>query len=382
MDFWTPTRKSIHNSVSKFGDGQTNIDLILATLAENLINDLNKLKGQPTDVRNIIYKYIVSVLFTVFTGTITEPGSERLEVAKFAEESIIKAIGPGSAPELDVFPWLRYFGHPTYQLLQNGMQTVDKLWKAMWPEGLQTYESKNEATCVFHTMAQLIDQQSKHFLPMLTEDDLKSVFVDLIIGGITTSAFSAYSLLNLFLHYPQVLEKLQIEVDTVVGSSRRPNLTDKESMPYTMAVVYELLRYNSLVPVIGRKTLEDTTLGKYKLPKGTVVIPHFWALHHDEKFWGDPWTFRPERFLDANGQLLPYNDPVRKHLMPFGSGMRSCVGQLLALRRLFIFTAYIAQSFDVAPGDEELVSCDPRVFEIGVVLSPLDFRVKLIQRKR
>ena len=88
-----------------------------------------------------------------------------------------------------------------------------------------------------------------------------------------------------------------------LGSIRRPTLHD--SMPYMWAVVYELLRYVTVVPLANRLTLEDTTIAGHRLPAGTVVMVHYWAMHHDSDFWGDPEVFRPERFLDpASGQLL------------------------------------------------------------------------------
>ena len=92
-------------------------------------------------------------------------------------------------------------------------------------------------------------------------DYLKRIFIDLINGDIKTSVFSAYALLNLFIHSLQVLRKLKTKVDEV--RSRRANLRDKDSMPCAVAVVYELLSLTtcSFVPVIGKKTLKDNSLG-------------------------------------------------------------------------------------------------------------------------
>lgn len=42
------------------------------------------------------------------------------------------------------------------------------------------------------------------------------------------------------------------------------------------------------------------------------IIPNSWTMHHSEKYWDDPFSFKPERFLDEDGQLLPATDPVRK----------------------------------------------------------------------
>lgn len=41
-----------------------------------------------------------------------------------------------------------------------------------------------------------------------------------------------------------------------------------------------------------------------------------WFIHHDEEVWGDPWVFRPERFLDSEGKLLPIDHPTRQAYVP------------------------------------------------------------------
>lgn len=107
---------------------------------------------------------------------------------------------------------------------------------------------------------------------------------------------------------------------------------------------------------------------------------NIWAMHHDEEFWGDPWSFRPERFLEENGQLLPLDHPNRTHLMALGSGTRYCMGEVFAWRRLFLYTAYIAQSFNLWPSESGLTSCDCRTFPTSLIIEPTTFHVKLLER--
>ena len=37
------------------------------------------------------------------------------------------------------------------------------------------------------------------------------------------------------------------------------------------------------------------------------IIPNLWGIHHDESVWGDPFEFRPERFLDNDNNILPHD---------------------------------------------------------------------------
>jgi cytochrome P450 len=165
-------------------------------------------------------------------------------------------------------------------------------------------------------------------------------------------------------------------------AGRRPTLHD--SMPYTWAVVYELMRYVTIVPLANRLTLEDTTIAGHRLPAGTIVMVHFWAMHHDSDFWDDPDVFQPERFLDpASGQLLPADHPNRTHLMCHGAGLRSCPGALYSLRRLVMYAAYLAHTFDIQPDDAKpLTPCDPRTYPMSNLLVVPSYRVKLIARQQ
>jgi cytochrome P450 len=103
-------------------------------------------------------------------------------------------------------------------------------------------------------------------------------------------------------------------------------------------------------------------------------------LHRDEAFWGDPDVFRPERFLDDAGKLLPADHPRRKRLMPFGAGSRVCVGEIFALRRLFIFLVSVAQAFDLGPGDK-LVTCKWEDYDNGLLLRQKPFTLRLTARQ-
>lgn len=62
------------------------------------------------------------------------------------------------------------------------------------------------------------------------------------------------------------------------------------------------------------------TIGGYRIPKGTIVIPNIWAVHREAKYWDDPEVFRPERFLTKDGSGL-ISKPDQ--LMPFSIGKTS-----------------------------------------------------------
>ena len=183
-------------------------------------------------------------------------------------------------------------------------------------------------------------------------------------------------------HHPEVITRIQQEVDKVIGSNRQVSLRDRENLQYTRAAIFESLRYCTLVAFgLPHAPTKPTTLLGCDIPKGTTVITNFWAVHHDSDFWDLPWEYCPERFLDADGHLVPADHQARKHLFAFGAGGRKCIGSVLALNRMLVFTASLMQKFDLSPDPEVNVSYDPRSYIQANALRPKPYKIKLIPRQ-
>lgn len=85
-------------------------------------------------------------------------------------------------------------------------------------------------------------------------------------------------------------------------------------MPYAEATISEVFRMSSIVSgALLHSTTEDCKLDGYHLPKGTIVMANLWHVHHNPEHWKDALNFRPERFIDSNG-----NFRKDEHLIPFG----------------------------------------------------------------
>ncbi|XP_028617040.1 cytochrome P450 2J3-like [Grammomys surdaster] len=86
-------------------------------------------------------------------------------------------------------------------------------------------------------------------------------------------------------------------------------------MPYTNAVIHEVLRLGNIIPLnVPREVSVDTKLGGFNLPKGIMILSNLTALHRDPKEWTTPDTFNPEHFLE-NGQFKK-----RESFLPFSTG--------------------------------------------------------------
>ena len=79
----------------------------------------------------------------------------------------------------------------------------------------------------------------------------------------------------------------------------------------------EIQRRANIPPLgIAHRATRKTNIFQYAVPEDTIILTSLYSVHMDEKFWIDPLAFRPERFLDKNGNL----SVNEKYFLPFGYG--------------------------------------------------------------
>ena len=137
---------------------------------------------------------------------------------------------------------------------------------------------------------------------VFTEDQLITSLFDFFTGGSGTMSKTLSFCILFMLHHPESQEKLR---------------KDSEKFAYTQAFIYEVQRLASVLPISPpRMVTSDIEVGGYKLYKGQQVQMNLYAMHRNQKHWGDDAeTFRPERFLDDQGNVI-----TDEWLQPFGYG--------------------------------------------------------------
>lgn len=217
-----------------------------------------------------------------------------------------------------------------------------------------------------------IEKYSGNATSSFNEENLIYTSLDLFFAGTeTTSTTLRWGLLYLALN-PGLQEKVQAEIDRVLGQSQQPSTAARESMPYTNAFIHEVQRMGNIIPLnVPREVTVDTTVAGYHLPKGTIVLTNLTALHRDPVEWATPDTFNPEHFLE-NGQFKK-----REAFLPFSVGKRVCLGEQLAKSELFIFFTSLVQKFTFKPPDNEKLSLK---FRMGLTLSPVNHRICAVPR--
>jgi cytochrome P450 len=146
-----------------------------------------------------------------------------------------------------------------------------------------------------------------------------------------------------------------------VLNGRPPGPADFAKLPYLYAVMHEVLRMYPPAYIIARTSIEPFQIGGYDFPAGATVLMSQWVMHHNPRYYEDPDTFRPERWLEGLADRLPAGA-----YFPFGDGPRRCIGQSFAMLEAAIVIGALAQRFQprLVPGHpvipEPLVTLRPR----------------------
>jgi len=179
----------------------------------------------------------------------------------------------------------------------------------------------------------------------LTPGEVHDHVVTLLMAGHETTANALSWALYLLGRNPGAQDKLHAEADALGG--RLPGFADLPALPYTRAVISEAIRLYPPAWLIGRTTTTDLDLGGWHLPAGSIAAVSPLLLHHDPRWFPDPETFDPSRWLDQRREAVP-----RHAYLPFGTGPRGCIGEQFAWAEAVTVLAVLARSWTVrtAPG--------------------------------
>lgn len=192
----------------------------------------------------------------------------------------------------------------------------------------------------------------------MDDDQVREEAMTLFIAGHETTANALTWTLMLLAQHPDVLAKLQSEVDTLGG--RTPTMADLPTLPYTDQVMKEGMRLYPPAWIISRIAVKSVTVGGWPLKKDNIVLVSPYTMHRHPTYFPDPERFQPERFAGDFESRIP-----RYAYFPFGGGPRVCIGNNFALMEARLLLACIVQrfSFDLLPGQnltpEPLITLRP-----------------------
>jgi len=171
-----------------------------------------------------------------------------------------------------------------------------------------------------------------------------------ILGGRDTTASGLTSMLQLLASHPEVVDKIRKEIADKIGDNE-PNHENVSELIYCEAVFNESLRLFPPGPMNYRKSRQDDTLpdGTF-VPAGCEVQWAPWLMGRSADLYPDPYSFKPERWLEGKPPLLhSFEMPV------FNAGPRTCLGRLMSIFEVRILMVLIFRrgfNFQLVPGQK------------------------------
>lgn len=183
-------------------------------------------------------------------------------------------------------------------------------------------------------------------------EELVDDFVTFYVGGQDTTQNLLTFALALTLLDQNVHERVQAEVDEVLGNKDRVDAADLEKLNYIEQVFKETLRlYGPLVAINKEAAAGGVVLNGYKIPGGTQIMLPSAVMCRKPEYFDDPYTFNPSRFDPKNKR------PNSFVYFPFGVGHRSCIGKHFAMMEAKIAFSRLFQTYKIRlPDNYELVA--------------------------
>jgi cytochrome P450 len=179
----------------------------------------------------------------------------------------------------------------------------------------------------------------------MNDRQLRDQVLTLLLAGHDTTALALTWAWVLLSRHPEVEARLHDELDQVLASGP-PSPADLPQLKYTDAIVTETLRLYPTAWAIAREAIRDTQIGGSPVAKGTTILIVPWVMHRDARFFEEPDTFRPERWLDGLADRLP-----RLAYLPFGGGQRVCIGSSFAQIEATLILSTLAREFGLRLAD-------------------------------
>ncbi|XP_009901820.2 cytochrome P450 2J6 [Dryobates pubescens] len=370
---WKQQRRFGIMTLRRMGMGKKCLELRVQEEASHLVEFFMSLKGRPVDPSFPLFHSISNVICALVFGYHFSDGDKTFHELISATENLFRFAGSFVHQLYDLLPWLMRCLPGPHKKALSSYNVLSNFARKEIRRHVERGMSDEPQDFIDFYLAEM-EKSKDGAKPKYDEDNLVHVINDLFLGGSETSSTTLYWGLLYMVVNPDVQEKVQKELDAVLGPSQLICYEDRRKLPYTTAVVHEIQRFSNIVFVgVPRVCVRDTTLLGFPLKKGTVVMPNIASVLYDPEQWETPRHFNPAHFLDKEGNFMP-----REAFLPFSAGHRVCLGEHLARTELFIFFANLLRAFTFQlPEGVTKINTEP-IF--GGTLRPHPYRICAIPR--
>eukprot|EP00092_Neocalanus_flemingeri_P040169 GFUD01043755.1.p1 GENE.GFUD01043755.1~~GFUD01043755.1.p1 ORF type:complete len:487 (-),score=103.82 GFUD01043755.1:69-1529(-) len=338
VDNYIENRRFVLNNLKKRGMGKSELEPRIVDEAELLISHIQE--NSPVDPTDVLGNYTSNVISQICFARRWDYGDPAY--AKFHQAIMKITILSEVLGLVDFVPILGYLPNFKTKSIEN-FENVDYI-RNFFRKIIDTKRKEN--TDGIFDGFDIVDDYLNTHKDMTNEEteNLVDICQDLFFAGTdTTSATLGFAIIHL-INNPKFQDDFFDEIDQVL-KGRNPSLTDLQNLPFVEATIQETLRVNPNVPLIFHATKNAAPLRNYQIPQNTMVSINAYSVNNDVKYFEDPFTFNPHRWISESGKFR--GDLVDK-LATFGAGRRSCPGKPLARMEMFIFLVKLMQNFKLS----------------------------------
>ncbi|KAI1871228.1 uncharacterized protein JN550_004673 [Neoarthrinium moseri] len=346
---------------------------------------LNDLLENPEEFYTINRRYSASVIMLVTYGHRIPSFKDPLITKIYSVlEHVSVVMAPGafaveSFPSLAVLPeWL--LGN-WYSLGKKFFAHDSRVYLELWETLKKNTDEGSAPDCFCKDF--YLNKPEKSGI-----NDLLAAYTcgGLIEAGSETTATTINNWTLAMVLYPDVMRKAQEELDRVIGPGRMPDFQDEADLPYVRALIKETLRWRPVNKYgMYHASSEDDWYEGHFIPKDSVVVLNWWAIHRDPSIHSNPDEFQPERYLSkplTAAEYINVNDASERDHFSYGAGRRVCPGVHLAEKSLYLVISRTLWGFNISKRkaqDGSIVEPETKMME-GFFSVPVPFECDISVR--
>ena len=376
-EHWRRQRKYSHAWLQEFGFGKTAFEGKIMDEVRCFVDAVKAKKNTAFDIRHSIHASVANIIFALICGKRHEYDDEfyqsLLDDLDFAAKKVLQInILLKCMPIILALPGDLL----QFNMLKKNVEKFRTYIKELYEEHVQTFDENNPRDIMDMSIMETTKRPEGAYSSDFSAGQLSATVADLFGAGAETTATAIRWAVLYLMKFPDIKQRLQSDIDSIIADTELPRLDDMVKLPYVEAFIMELLRCANVAPLAiphALTTESDILFEGYRIPQKASIVFNLDSVLKDPDVFVNPEQFNPSRFLDPSGNVVK-----PKEFIPFGIGRRVCLGEAVAKMELFLFLTTIIKKFDfVVPDNEPLPNLDGI---LGITYSPQPYKVRMVER--